>query len=112
MKRHEPRERMEKMYRDEYLASHVGEPEREKRIEALIEKVLADIDESGLSIEEIDVFFKLLGVDIEDHKEELLRTVPFVILPGNLQVLPCSDQQIQLASRLSEALGDQYPAHI
>ena len=100
-------------FKEEHLKNKFGKiPERRKKVEALLEKVVSEINEAGLTIVEVKVFCKVLEEELAEYKEQLLKTVPFVILPDNLQELPYNDQLTQLVNRLSEVQPGHVQAHI
>lgn len=97
-------------FREEYLNARLDSERREK-MEALLKSTVSNIAEAGLSLKETKIFYKTLGNDLAEYQEQMLKTVPFLILPDNLAELPYSDRQDFLLSQLSEAQGDPDQAH-
>lgn len=90
-------------FREEYLETRLGtDEERRERIETLLRKTTSNITEAGLTIEDTKIFLKILENDLTEYRERMLRTVPFVALPDNLEKLPYNDRQALLANLLLE----------
>lgn len=90
-------------FREEYLETRLGtDEERRERIETLLRKTTSNITEAGLTIEDTKIFLKILENDLTEYRERMLRTVPFVALPDNLEELPYNDRQALLANLLLE----------
>lgn len=98
-------------FREEYLNNKL-ESERREKMEALLKSTVSHIAEAGLTVKETKIFYKILGNDLAEHQEQMLKTVPFLVLPDNLAELPCSDRRDFLLSRLSEVQKDRGQAHI
>lgn len=97
-------------FREEYLNARL-DLERRDKMEALLKSTVSNIAEAGLSLKETKIFYKTLGNDLAEYQEQMLKTVPFLILPDNLAQLPYSDRRDFLLSQLSEAQRDRGQAH-
>ena len=98
-------------FREEYLNNKL-ESERREKMEALLKSTVSNIAEAGLSLKETKIFYKTLGNDLAEYQEQMLKTVPFLILPDNLAQLPYRDRRDFLLCQLSEAPRDLDQAHI